>query len=345
MINTAKLQLIFFVILTAGVSVLAFFIFKPYLAPIFLAGIIAIASTPLYKKIFKVFGGNGSVASFFAIFAILILVLVPTTFIAVALFKESVSFYNNLSYWQSGSEDFLSAVVKFLEDKMKAFSPNFSIDLVGYLSGFADWMIGHIDNFFSSLFNILIGLLLMIVSLFYFLKDGNKIVKKLILLSPLPDSYDEQIIKKVGMAINSIVRGSLIIALVKGLLTALGFVVFGVPNPIIWGAVSALASFIPIVGSGIVIVPAVLYLSVAVSYPTAIGLAVWGIALIGLSDNFLSPILMKKGMRIHPFIILLSILGGIGFFGPVGFVAGPVVLSLLFALFDIYPLITQKTTN
>lgn len=324
---------------------MAFFIFKPYLAPIFLAGIIAIASSPLYKKILKIFGGNGSIASFFAIFAILVLVLVPAVLIAVALFKEALAFYGDLSYWQSGSEDFLSAITKFLENKMKTFSPNFSIDLVGYLSGFADWMIGHIDNFFSSLFNVLIGLLLMIISLFYFLKDGNKIVKKMILLSPLSDSYDEEIIKKVGIAVNSIVRGSLIIALVKGLLTALGFVVFGVPNPIIWGAVSALASFLPIVGSGIVIAPAVLYLSVIASYPTAIGLAIWGIALIGLADNFLSPVLMKKGMRIHPFVILLSILGGIGFFGPVGFIAGPIVLSLLFALFDIYPLITQKTTN
>lgn len=324
---------------------MAFFIFKPYLAPIFLAGIIAIASSPLYKNILKVFGGNGSIASFFAIFAILVLILVPAVLVVMALFKEAVSFYSSLSYWQAGSEDFLSAITKILENKVKMFSPNFSIDLVGYLSGFADWMVGHIDNFFSSLFNVLIGLLLMIISLFYFLKDGNKIVKKLILLSPLSDSYDEQIIKRVGMAINSIVRGSLIIALVKGLLTALGFVIFGVPNPIIWGTVSALASFLPIVGSGIVIAPAVLYLSIASSYPTAIGLAIWGVALIGLADNFLSPVLMKKGMRIHSFIILLSILGGIGFFGPVGFIAGPVILSLLFALFDIYPLITQKTTE
>ena len=162
------------------------------------------------------------------------------------------------------------------------------------------------------------------------------------LVSPLADSYDEQIIKRVGLAINSIVRGSLMIALIKGFLTALGLAIFGVPNPILWGAVSALASFVPIVGSGVVIAPAVLYLSAAVSYPAAVGLAIWGVVLIGLSDNFLSPVLMKKGMKIHLFVILLSILGGLGFFGPIGFIAGPVVLSLLFALFDIYPLITKK---
>ena len=342
MINTSRLQLIFFIILTAGVSVLTFFIFKPYLAPIFLAGVIAIASSPLYKKILKIFWGQKFIASFFAVFIILVIVLAPTVLIAMALFKEATGFYDNVSYWQAGGEDFLNMITKFAEEKIRAFSPDFSLNLVGYLSSFADWMVGHIDTFFSSLFKILIGLLLMIISLFYFLKDGDKIIKKLILLSPLSDLYDEQIIKRVGMAINSIVRGSLTIALVKGFLTASGFAIFGVPNPILWGVVSALASFVPIVGSGVVIAPAVLYLAVATSYPVAIGLAIWGVALIGLADNFLSPVLMKKGMMIHPFVILLSILGGVGFFGPIGFIAGPVVLSLLFALFDIYPLVTKK---
>ena len=342
MISAARLQLIFFIILTTAVSVLAFFIFKPYLGPIFLAAIIAIASYPFYKKLLKIFGGKSSVASFFAVLIILAAVLVPAVFISLALFKEATVLYGNMAFWQTGGEDFLNTATNFIEDKIKTFSPDFSVDLAGYLSGFANWIVGHIDNLFSGFFNVLIGLLLMIISLFYFLKDGERIIKRLVFVSPLSDFYDEQIIKRVGLAINSIVRGSLMIALVKGFLTALGFAIFGVPNPILWGVVSALASFVPIVGSGVVIAPAVLYLSAAVSYPAAVGLAIWGVVLIGLSDNFLSPILMKKGMKIHSFVILLSILGGLGFFGPIGFIAGPVILSLLFALFDIYPLITKK---
>ena len=342
MISTIRLQLIFFMILTAGVSVLAFFIFKPYIGPIFLAAIIAIASHPFYKKLLRIFGGKSSLVSFLAVLAIFVIVLVPAVFIGMALFKEATILYNNMTFWQTGGEDFLSVATSFIEGKIKNFSPDFSVDLAGYLSGLANWIVGHIDTFFSGFFKVLIGLLLMIISLFYFLKDGERIVKKLVAFSPLADSYDEQIIRRVGLAINSIVRGSLIIALAKGFLTALGFAIFGIPSPILWGVVAALASFIPVVGSSIVIIPAILYLFIASSYAGAIGFAVWGIALIGLSDNLLSPILMKKGMHIHPFIILLSIFGGLGFFGPIGFIAGPVVLSLLFALFDIYPLITKK---
>jgi len=342
MVSTARLQLIFFMILTAGVSVLAFFIFKPYIGPIFLAAIIAIASHPFYKKLLRIFGGKSSLVSFLAVLAIFVIVLVPAVFIGMALFKEATILYNNMTFWQTGGEDFLSVATSFIEGKIKNFSPDFSVDLAGYLSGLANWIVGHIDIFFSGFFKVLIGLLLMIISLFYFLKDGERIVKRLIAFSPLADSYDEQIMRRVGLAINSIVRGSLIIALTKGFLTALGFAIFGIPSPILWGVVAALASFIPVVGSSIVIIPAILYLFIASSYAGAIGFAVWGIALIGLSDNLLSPILMKKRMHIHPFIILLSIFGGLGFFGPIGFIAGPVVLSLLFALFDIYPLITKK---
>ena len=342
MIKTSRLQLIFFIILTASVSALAFFIFKPYIGPIFLAAIIAIVFHPFYRRLIKFFGGKDSLASFVAMFAVLAVILVPAIFIGMALFKEATVFYNHVSSGQVGSGGFLSVTMNFFEDKINAFAPEFSIDLEGYLKDFASWIVEHLDNFFSSFFKILIGLLLMIISLFYFLKDGERIVKRLVSISPLADSYDEQIMKRVGIAINSIVRGSLIIALIKGFLTALGFAFFGIPNPILWGVMSALASFIPVVGSSIVIVPAILYLFVTSSYASAIGFAVWGVALVGLSDNLLSPILMKKGMHIHPFLILLSIFGGLGFFGPIGFIAGPVVLSLLFALFDIYPLITKK---
>lgn len=342
MISTARLQLIFFMILTAGVSVLAFFIFKPYIGPIFLAAIIAIVFHPFYKWLIKIFGGKNSLASFAAVFIAVVIILVPAIFIGIALFKEATAFYNNISSGQIGGEGILSMAVNFFEDKINFLVPEFSIDLGEYLKNFANWIVEHLDNFFSSFFKILIGLLLMIISLFYFLKDGERIVKRLIAFSPLADSYDEQIMKRVGLAINSIVRGSLIIALTKGFLTALGFAIFGIPNPVLWGVVSAFASFIPVVGSSVVIIPAILYLFVASSYAGAIGFAFWGIALVGLSDNLLSPLLMKKGMHIHPFLILLSIFGGLGFFGPIGFIVGPVALSLLFALFDIYPLITKK---
>lgn len=342
MISTARLQLIFFMILTAGISALAFFIFKPYIAPIFLAAIIAIVFHPLYKRLLIFFKEKKSIASLASVVIVLGAILIPSIFIGIALYKEATTFYFHVSSAQTGNEGILSAVTNFFEKRLSVFAPEISVDIGEYLQKFTSWAVGHLDNLFSSFFKILIGLLFMIVSLFYFLRDGERIVHRLVSLSPLADSYDEQIMKKVGLSINSIVRGSLAIALIKGFLTALGFAIFSIPNPILWGTVSAFASLIPFVGSSIVIVPAILYLFAAGSLFNLIGFAAWGVVFVGLSDNVLTPLLMKRGMKIHPFLILLSIFGGLGFFGPIGFIAGPVVLSLLFALFEIYPLITKK---
>ncbi len=342
MISTARLQLIFFMILTAGVSVLIFFIFKPYLAPIFLAAIIAIVFHPFYKRLLKIFGDKKSLVSLITVLIVLAVILVPSIFIGISLFEEATTFYNHISFGQYETGGFLNTVTGFFENKIRTFAPKIPIDAGEYLKKFASWLAGNLDNFFSGFFNIFIDLIIMIISLFYFLRDGERMAKGLVALSPLADYYDEQIIKKVGLAINSIVRGSLIIALVKGFLTAVGFAIFSVPNPILWGAVSAFASLIPFIGSWIVIAPALFYLFTTGLYVNLIGLAIWGVVFIGLSDNVLSPILIKRGMKIHPFLILLSVFGGLGFFGPIGFIAGPVALSLLFALFEIYPLITKK---
>lgn len=342
MISTGRLQLIFFMILTASVSVLSFFLFKPYIAPIFLAAIMSIVFYPLYKRLLKIFWYKKSLASGSAVMIVFGSILIPSIFIGIALYKEAISFYFQLSSVQGGGEGMLSAVVSFFEKKASVFAPEVSVDIGQYLQKLISWTIGHFDSFFSSFFKILVGLILMFVSLFYFLRDGDRIVKRLVSFSPLSDSYDEQIIKKMGIAINSIVKGSLAIALIKGILTALGFAIFSIPNPILWGLVTAFASFIPIIGSSIVVIPAIAYLFVSGSLASTIGFALWGVVFVGFSDNILSPVLLERRMKIHPFLILLSIFGGLGLFGPIGFIAGPVVLSLLFALFDIYPLIVQK---
>lgn len=342
MISTGRLQLIFFMILTVGVSVLSFFLFKPYIAPIFLAAIMSIVFYPLYKKLLKIFRYKKSLTSGVAVIIIFGAILIPSIFIGISLYKEAISFYFQISSVQGGNEGILNMITGFFEKKASVFVPEVSIDIGQYLQKLISWTIEHFDNFFSSFFKILIGLILMFVSLFYFLRDGDRMIKRMVSLSPLADSYDEQIIKKMGTAINSIVKGSLAIALIKGILTALGFTIFSIPNPILWGVVTAFASFIPIIGSSIVVVPAILYLFVSSSLASTIGFALWGLVFVGFSDNILSPVLLERGMKIHPFLILLSIFGGLGLFGPIGFIAGPVLLSLLFALFDIYPLITQK---
>jgi predicted PurR-regulated permease PerM len=108
----------------------------------------------------------------------------------------------------------------------------------------------------------------------------------------------------------------------------------------LWGSFAVVAALIPGFGTALVIVPGVIYLFFASTTLHAIGLLIWGILGVGLIDNYLGPLLVNRGVHIHPFLILLSVMGGLVFFGPIGFIAGPLLVALLFALLEIY-----KTTR
>ena len=133
--------------------------------------------------------------------------------------------------------------------------------------------------------------------------------------------HDETIFNKLAVAINSVIRGNLAVALIQGILTAVGFALFGVPNPTLWGSVAAIAALVPSVGTALVLLPAILFLYWGEAL-SALGLLLWGATAVGLIDNFLGPKLAGRGMRLHPFLILLSILGGIAFFGPLSSCSG-----------------------
>jgi len=171
--------------------------------------------------------------------------------------------------------------------------------------------------------------------MFFFLKDGERILQRLVTLSPLHDSYDIELLKKTTATIESVVKGTLLIALVQGFLAGLGLFIFGVPNAILWGALAALCAFVPGLGTALVVIPSVIYLFIIGNTPFAIGLSAWGVLLVGMIDNILGPYLYKKGTRLHPLIVLFAVLGGISFFGPEGLFLGPVIASLFVSLIHI----------
>ena len=155
-------------------------------------------------------------------------------------------------------------------------------------------------------------------------------------LSPLNNEYDEHIISKIKQTVFSTVQGVILIAIVQGILAGLGMIIFGVPNAVLWGSVSAVASLVPGLGTAIVFIPAVAYMFIIGNTAFAIGLLLWGFIIVGLVDNFLGPYLYSRGSQIHQLIMLFAVLGGIAFFGPLGFIFGPIIVALFFSLIEIY---------
>jgi len=342
----------FFIGLLLAVIALTALIFLPFLTPLVLAGVLAVIFKPFHRWLVRNFFGGNERSSFAALVSLVIIVaivFVPIFLIAGKIYTEVQQMYAYIT-----DEAGRSQVVALLNDlSLRASSAFFGIysaysfetlNVTEYLQTGLRWIFSNLDKLFASAAKMAMIIFVMLLAVFYILRDGAEFRRELISLSPLVDADDERIFGKLEAAIYSIVVGRLIVGVLQGLLTGIGFAIFDVPNPAVWGSVAAVAALIPGIGTALVLVPGVLYLLITGSMPAAIGLLVWGVLVVGLLDNFIGPILIKRGVKIHSFLILLSVLGGLTFFGPVGFVLGPLALALLFALLEIYRSTIRRQT-
>lgn len=328
-----KIQWYFLGAISLIISTLSFFIFRPFITSIAMAVFLALLFYPLYKKILSFWPKKETLTAIIVVIIILIAVIGPLSFLTAQLFKESQSLYSQVKNNQTNTTEIF---FKSLEDQIQMIAPSFSLDIGKYINLFTEWIGTKMGGFvFGTIESVFLALLIVFL-FYYFLRHGGKIKEVLIDFSPLPNNYDLQIMDAVKKTVNSVLKGTLLIAIIQGILVGVGLWIFQIPNPAIWGSVAAASALIPGIGTGLVLIPAVLYLFFNNLIPQAIGLGIWGIIVVGLIDNILVPIFYGKNIRIHPVFVLLSVLGGISFFGFSGFIFGPVILSLLIVLLDIY---------
>lgn len=332
------LQTGFFLILLLAILVLSFFIFQPYLGPIILAATFAVVFYPVYQHILR-FVRYQNLAALLTVIAIVLLIGIPITFFSVQVLQEAFDVYGKV---QDPSTNFSSMLHSLFEDRLQRFVPELSLDTDRYLERALNWLLQHTRQFLTSVATFFLYTFIALLSLFYFLRDGKGIEKKLKVLSPLPDRYDTTVMQRLHDAIISVMRGALLIAVIQGILTGTGLALFGVPNAILWGSITVVAALIPYLGTATVLLPAIAYLFLIDRTGASLGLLIWGVVIVGLIDNFLGPRLVNRGIKLHPLVILLAVIGGLVFFGPLGYILGPLTISLLFALLDIYPLLLWR---
>lgn len=333
MIDDKKLQIYFFFILFGIVSVLTFFVYRPFLNIILLSAIFAVLLHPFYLKTLAVCRGKKGISAAFVIVITALFIAGPFYFLGTQIFHESKNLY--LSNQGSGA-NFLETLTISIERPTREVFPNFSLDIETHLQNLVDLVSKNIGPLVSGTAFAILGIFLVVVSLFFFLKEGEEFVRLLTKISPLDDKYDREILSKVQGTIQSVLKGTLFIALVQGFLVGIGLLIFNVPNAALWGTLASITALVPGVGTATVIIPAVLYLLLMGNNVAALGLFLWGALLVGLIDNILAPILYSKGVPVHPLFVLFSVLGGLSFFGPMGFLFGPVILSAFLALLHIY---------
>ena len=323
----------FFITLFILALAMLLFVFRPYLGAIAVAIVLFILFQPLYARFEKMMPRKKGISSFLTVVLALIIILGPVSFFGFKIFQEAEELYMNISQENSG------AFTVFIGEKLDQLLPFFDLNLNKYLEQFLGTLVGGVGPIFSKVADTTVKIFLALFAFYYFLKDSDKIKKAFSRASLLSQNSTEKILNKLSAMANSVVKGSLVIALVQGFLLGLGFFIFGLSGPVLWGSVAVIASLIPMLGVGVISVPAVIYLVFSGNLIAAVGFAIWATLIVGLADNFLRPKLIERDINVHPLLIFFSVIGGLAVFGPTGLLLGPLVLSFFLALFEIYPVV------
>lgn len=320
--------------LLAIVIAVTLLIFYPFMSVIVISGAFAVVLEPVYIWIKNhITRKISSLAAIITILLFLAVLCIPLFFVGTVIFNQAQDAYQSLA---SGNIN-TNILVQKIDTSINNLMPNgFVFDTKSKMSELGVFLSNNIASFFTATFNSIFAFILMLLAIFYLLKDGKEWKRNIVSLSPLSQENSNEIFSKLKSAINRILRGSFLIAIIQGILAGIGFKIFGIPSPALWGVVAGIASFVPTLGTSLVSVPAMIYL-LALGLPIhALGLLIWSLFLIGLVDNFLSPYFISKNTEIPSLFILFSIIGGITLMGPVGGLIGPLVLSLLYSLVSIY---------
>jgi predicted PurR-regulated permease PerM len=326
-------EYVFFFGLLLMSGYMVWLIMSPFLTALALSTIIVTICFPLYTIIKKYAPwNNSSIAALATTLVILVAIIIPLMLMSSIVAQEVVSFYQELNQGEGG----IQAKIFIAEEGLQNLIPGFEIDLVSQLQSSGQWFVGNLGAIFAGTLSTIFIFFISLIGSFYFFRDGKELLQLLIKFSPLPDNEDKIILRRLARAVRAVATGTVLVAIIQGSLVAIGFTMFGIERAVLWGSFASLGALIPGIGTTIVTAPAIIYLFYVGEIFSAVGLLIWSALMVGLVDNLIGPYLISRGNNLHPFIILISVLGGISLMGPIGFIVGPVVVTLFVVLLEIY---------
>ena len=320
---------LFFVLLIT----MAFFgLIEGFFMAIFWATVFAILFYGRYEKIKARFSGKSNLAAALTLCLILLMVIIPLMIISVAVINEATDVYGTLSkseYTFQERVDGLQSRIPMAEGLLEKYGidmANLEERLMKLLTTGTQVVAGKAVAFTQDIFGFVVNFFLMLYILFFFLRDGKRLVQQLIWVVPIGDEQEWTLLRRFESVARATVKGSLLVAIVQGIIGGLLFWALGIPSAFLWGVIMILTSLLP-VGSALVWGPWAIALFIQGEVVKGIILVVIGAGFIGLIDNILRPRLVGQDTKMPDYLILISTLGGLAWFGLSGFVIGPVIAA------------------
>jgi predicted PurR-regulated permease PerM len=321
-------------------------LFWSYVSAIVLALLIASISYPLYHRAKKALHGREQVASVIMIVFILLVLILPVGWFLGTLSNEAFDFYSKTRNAVS-----LKQIQQVLESdsiwiqRIKRFGSmggiEFNPETVEKLAtsigkGVGLFLYKQLSSVASNLLSLLIHFFLMMMIIFYLFRDGVKLKEYLTELLPVPKPQLEKVANKFSEMGRAIILGNGLSGIVQGILGGLGFFIFGLQSPFLWGTVIAFMAFLPIIGASVVFIPTAAIIMIQGKFGLAIAYLIYNLIYSSIIEYLIKPRMIGKGMQMNSLLVFIGIIGGLKLFGILGIIYGPLIITIFLTLAEIY---------
>lgn len=328
-------------LLVLGISLLFLAMIRHFLMTLLLAGIFSAMAHPLYRRFVKWMGGRRGLASMATLLVIIIGLILPLAGFIGMITAEAIKVGQSVTPWVEKLSSEPGAFSQLLQsipfyDQIEPYRETIirkAGEAVGIISKF---LINNLSSGAKGTINFLFLTFIFLYAIFYFLMDGDRLLQKILYYLPLEDDDEQRMLDKFTSVTRATLKGTAVIGILQGGLAGLALAVAGIPSATFWGTIMAILSIIPGIGTALVWFPAAVILAFGGQWVQAIGLVVFCGVVVGSIDNLLRPRLVGKDTEMHDLLILFSTLGGISFFGVVGFIIGPILAALFVTIWEMY---------
>ncbi|WP_319759490.1 AI-2E family transporter [Maridesulfovibrio sp.] len=353
-IKSPAIYTFFLILLLISAIALGYSVIQPFINTIIISVVLSGIFYPLNKKICRRLGGRPKISAFLTVLIIIFAIIIPALIFFLGLIGQGVNSVSAINEWLRttdfstffNSEQY-NTYLHWLEHKfpfIEISSSDIQSRILEISRGFGQALLTSGTWLAANMASLVAQFLIMLFLVFSFLKDGDSFIKRLRYLSPLRSEQEDFIIESLRKVSKSVLFGSLFIAVLQGIVGGIGLAIAGIPA-LFWGTMMSFTSLIPVLGTGLIWIPATIYLVIIGKFKVAVFLLLWcGVLVTGI-DTVIRPILVREASRVSTIYVFLAILGGINAFGPLGILYGPLILSFLMVMLHIYGVEFQDVLN
>ncbi|MFP3502915.1 AI-2E family transporter [Burkholderia sp. SIMBA_062] len=334
----------FFYFLLFAVTVGLCWILAPFSGAVFWGTILAILFQPVQRWLAARFGKRRNLAALVSMSLIILIVILPLVFVTATLAQEIAYVYQELKdappNYSRYFHDIIHALPTSIQNVLQKYGlsniPGIQKKLTDGAAQISQFAAAQAFSIGQNTFQFVVSFGVMLYMLFFLLRDGGEIGRRVRRAIPLDEEHKNLLLVKFTTVVRATVKGNIAVALVQGALGGLIFWILGIQGVVLWSALMAFLSLLPAIGASLVWIPAALYFLAIGAIWKCVILVAFCVGVIGLVDNLLRPILVGKDTKMPDWVVLISTLGGMALFGINGFVIGPLVAALFMASWDIY---------